>query len=651
MTTHCPACNKSVDPLRSRFVGVVAGKVVAYCSAECANAAPRGTTSPVPAAPSPARSPGVAPRGTTSPEPAAPGPARSASAARVDPATARQAPVASGPEVSPRSEISGSGVATTVDSGLVIEIVDDPEPPSEIVGAAGGERADPDAVADGAVHLSPSADPGSPRESAFRGEPRAKHPDEIAIGAFWSVDKDKSGPVPPIQPARAARDDTLDKWATDETQRGARAASEVDPPDPVRPTSRLPLVIVILLVLGGAGFLAYQYLVKRSAAAQAPRPASITPARRAAAVVEPRAAAALEPRAAAVVEPRVAGVVEPRVAGVVEPRAAASVEPRVAGVVEPRAAAVVEPRVAGVAEPARSAERPVVDVPAVLARAHDVLRGQLAATSQRLQRIAAAALARTSDPAAREVLAAKLGLAGQATGSPPSAGAAREVETSGIARLDLAYSLARSGDKRGSDTLAAALGSTRPEVRDEAARLLALLGDRRAVPHLTDVLAVSERRLGAAEHLAHLAEPHAIKILDQIRSDAKASADDRARAVIALGYAGRADVAPALHDMLDDAHFNAFAAAALAELKDSAARPVLERQLDSPALRVRAARALRRLDPALDPATLLPRLLAVLDAGDGGAGQAGYAGRDIDQVQAAEAILLLAGAPSWSLYE
>jgi hypothetical protein len=72
---------------------------------------------------------------------------------------------------------------------------------------------------------------------------------------------------------------------------------------------------------------------------------------------------------------------------------------------------------------------------------------------------------------------------------------------------------------------------------------------------------------------------------------------------------------------------------------------VLERQLDSPALRVRSARALRRLDPAIPTGPALPRLLAILD------GDAGRAARDTDQVQAAEAILLLAGPASWSAFE
>jgi hypothetical protein len=34
--TPCPMCQKPVDPLRARAVGVRNGKVVAYCSAGCA---------------------------------------------------------------------------------------------------------------------------------------------------------------------------------------------------------------------------------------------------------------------------------------------------------------------------------------------------------------------------------------------------------------------------------------------------------------------------------------------------------------------------------------------------------------------------------------------------------------------------------------
>jgi hypothetical protein len=109
---------------------------------------------------------------------------------------------------------------------------------------------------------------------------------------------------------------------------------------------------------------------------------------------------------------------------------------------------------------------------------------------------------------------------------------------------------------------------------------------------------------------------------------------------VALGLAGRADVAAALRDMLGDPHFNAFAAAALARLSDRAARPVLERQLASPPLRVLAARALRRLDPSIDARPLLPPLVDVVRTG-----------RDIDRIPAAETILILAGPADWSAFD
>jgi hypothetical protein len=82
------------------------------------------------------------------------------------------------------------------------------------------------------------------------------------------------------------------------------------------------------------------------------------------------------------------------------------------------------------------------------------------------------------------------------------------------------------------------------------------------------------------------------------------------------------------------------AAAALAELHDDAARPVLAQQLASPALRVQAARALRRLVPDLDPTPLLADLVEVVKAG-----------RDTDQVSAGEAILLLTGPAAWAEHE
>jgi HEAT repeat protein len=256
-------------------------------------------------------------------------------------------------------------------------------------------------------------------------------------------------------------------------------------------------------------------------------------------------------------------------------------------------------------------------------RAREVLKKHMHSDSPRVQRVAAAALARTGD---KDAVAALVDVLAR--------------EASDVAKLDIGYALARGGDKRGGDALATAATSGRSrDVRAEASRLLALLGDQRAIPTLSSYLEVSQLRLGAAEQLAFIAEPRALKVLDQIRADAKSSVDDKARATIALGIAGRGDVAPALRELLSDGRFNAFAATALASLHDPAALPVLEGHLEIPSLRVGAARALRRLDPKLDAQPLLPPLLAALESG-----------KDTEQVQVAEAVLLLAGPVEWSLH-
>jgi HEAT repeat protein len=229
------------------------------------------------------------------------------------------------------------------------------------------------------------------------------------------------------------------------------------------------------------------------------------------------------------------------------------------------------------------------------------------------------ALARTGDPAALAALAARL-----------------EHEQGDAARLELGYALGRGGDPKGPALLVAALASPRRDVKADAAHALALLGDNRAIPTLAGFLDISQTRLSAAEQLAQLAEPRALKALDAIRADPKASPDDQTRALVALGLAGRADVAPALQKLLADQRFNAFAAIALARLGDAAARPVLVGQLGISALRVGAARALRRLSPAPQ----LDGVPALLDAV--------AAARDTEQAQLAETILILAGPVAWS---
>ncbi len=263
---------------------------------------------------------------------------------------------------------------------------------------------------------------------------------------------------------------------------------------------------------------------------------------------------------------------------------------------------------------------PKVTAAEALDKARTVLRAQLRSDSPRVQRVAASALARTGDPEAITQLANALGK-----------------ETGDVAKLDLAYALARGGDKRGTEALAQALQSPRRDVKAEAAGRLVMLGDKRGIPTLVEFLEISQHRLSAAEQLAVAAEPRAIDALQKILADDKASADDKARAAIALGFAGKKDVAPALRALLDDPRFNAFAAESLASLHDPAARPVLLKQLDILALRTSAARALRRLEPELDPVPLLPALLSALGSA-----------KDTEQVQAAEAILLIAGPTAWS---
>lgn len=283
---------------------------------------------------------------------------------------------------------------------------------------------------------------------------------------------------------------------------------------------------------------------------------------------------------------------------------------------EPDAAVVVAPAV----------DAAVAITPTVaLERARSVLRTQLKSNSSRVQRVAASALARTGDEEARETLAHALAN-----------------ETNEITKIDIAYALARSGDRRGTDAILAALNKARATLdrrdpRLEVGTRLARLGDKRAIAVLESSLEITQNRLGVAETLAAFGERRVIKVLEQVRADDKSAPDEKARATIALGNAGKAEVAPALREMLPDARNNFFAAVALANLHDEAARPVLVKQLEIPSLRVQAARALRKLAPEAPVNELLPSLLGALESN-----------KDTEQVQIAEAILLLTGPATWS---
>ena len=109
---------------------------------------------------------------------------------------------------------------------------------------------------------------------------------------------------------------------------------------------------------------------------------------------------------------------------------------------------------------------------AALERATAALRTLSTSGPPHLQRMAAGALSRTGDAASIALLAAAL-----------------EKEPSEAARLELAYQLARAGDKRGTDRLVAGLALQNRDRRLDAATWLARLGDARAVPVLTAVMA------------------------------------------------------------------------------------------------------------------------------------------------------------------
>ena len=249
---------------------------------------------------------------------------------------------------------------------------------------------------------------------------------------------------------------------------------------------------------------------------------------------------------------------------------------------------VIDPKGSGSQVAETIVDAAPIEAPPV--RATTVLRHWLdAKDSPRIQRVAAAALSRTGDKAAIERLASAL----------------QKDKLEDAGRHEVAYALARAGDPRGRDAMTAAISAPRRDDKLSVGRLLVQLGDIRAVNVLAPYLDVPQHRLGAAEWLARLGEPRAIKALEQIRNDTAASADDKARAVIALVHAGKAGLNDELHALLKDPHFNVFAAEIVAIKRDEAARPVLVKQLEVPSLRVGAARALRALSPTGDPLVIL----------------------------------------------
>ena len=174
----------------------------------------------------------------------------------------------------------------------------------------------------------------------------------------------------------------------------------------------------------------------------------------------------------------------------------------------------------------------------------------------------------------------------------------------------------------------AGLRSTRRDVRLEAARSLARLGDARGHDRLAEALDAVQLRLGAAENLAALGDARGIAVLKDALAGRET--EPRLRAAVALGRAGDASGKEILLGIIDDGRLEIGAGDALARLGDHAAVPALERALGLGALRVQAAVALRRLgvDPTVDAELgVLDRALASSDV--------------VGKITAAEAALVL----------
>ena len=251
------------------------------------------------------------------------------------------------------------------------------------------------------------------------------------------------------------------------------------------------------------------------------------------------------------------------------------------------------------------------------AREHAVttLRQLMASPSPRVARAAATALARTCEKDALDRLARVLA-----------------EESSAIAKVAVARTLASCKDARGTGHLATALRGGRRDVRAEAAKMLGELGDGAGLAALVELGVPKMFRVSAGEILARQGHPRGLVQLKAAAADSKATADERLRAAIAMTAAGDKTKLEETRAALDRLDFRPAAAQALARVGDAAARAPLVEGLSWPSLRVASAVALRRLEPQLDVAPLLAPLATAVDRDP-----------EVARASAAEAILVLTG--------
>jgi HEAT repeat protein len=219
---------------------------------------------------------------------------------------------------------------------------------------------------------------------------------------------------------------------------------------------------------------------------------------------------------------------------------------------------------------------------AVVAPLSRMLTGELArqgqAQSSEVIRATAAGLGRTGSPNGAEALFAALQNAPQmkdtvvdalkkSTGAPQIA--AMLARATGDVREDLVTLLAESHDRRVIDTLAGLLTDESLEVRAKAARALANFGDRRAVPVLMEMTALTDNDEMVSDALEDLRLVASAEITPQLGAMLETHAYRKAVVLRALGATGDANAARFLDRELEGDDVSA-AARALAELDHDA---------------------------------------------------------------------------------
>lgn len=278
---------------------------------------------------------------------------------------------------------------------------------------------------------------------------------------------------------------------------------------------------------------------------------------------------------------------------------------------------VAEPGAGGPKQPVDSAaleaDKHALPSAAVLRRAAiEELESHLLAGGTRFQRLAGIALARIQNPSAVARLTELLA-----------------IEDSDLSRIDIAYGMALGGESKGRDYLVNELKNKRRDVRIDAARRLAELGDDAGRKTLVQMLSVRSHRLGAASVLAMLDDAEGLAVLSKTLNDKGETDENRMRAAVGLGRAGDQSARELLLEILHEGRYVVDAAGALAALGDKEAVPALERQLELSAMRVAAAESLRAMGAEVDLTIIATAMTSANEDG---------------RIAAAEAILILTPA-------